>query len=398
MSAYLPAWLGLIISTSLLIILVIGYFQFHRVLRKKTQSEERLQGMFDSTDGILWEADANTFVFTYISPSAERLLGYSTDEWLQPGFWVDHIHPDNRNWAVEYCQQQTQCGLAHDFDYKFICKDGSTIWLRDIVSVIKEEGKPRWLRGLMIDISAQKLLEQKLIKQREAILDVIALSPVPCVLCDVDRTLTYVNQAFTQTLGYMLEDVSTLEKWQETVYPDPEYRTWVEKNWQKNDTKNQLGEPILEPLELTLRCKNGDDIHLIINAQPFIEGDIKERLVIFHDVTRRKKAEDELAFKNMLLAAQLEASPDALQLIDDQKRIISTNQRYQDLWGLSKSEVQPGTDGRVQRKVKEKLVKIDSFVERLDDLYQNTEKTYIDEIEFKDGRFFRALLGAFARC
>jgi diguanylate cyclase (GGDEF)-like protein/PAS domain S-box-containing protein len=398
MSAYLPAWLGLIISTSLLIILVIGYFQFHRVLRKKTQSEERLQGMFDSTDGILWEADANTFVFTYISPSAERLLGYSTDEWLQPGFWVDHIHPDNRNWAVEYGQQQTQCGLAHDFDYKFICKDGSTIWLRDIVSVIKEEGKPRWLRGLMIDISAQKLLEQKLIKQREAILDVIALSPVPCALCDVDRTLTYVNQAFTQTLGYMLEDVSTLEKWQETVYPDPEYRTWVEKNWQKNDTKNQLGEPILEPLELTLRCKNGDDIHLIINAQPFIEGDIKERLVIFHDVTRRKKAEDELAFKNMLLAAQLEASPDALQLIDDQKRIISTNQRYQDLWGLSKSEVQPGTDGRVQRKVKEKLVKIDSFVERLDDLYQNTEKTYIDEIEFKDGRFFERysapLLGA----
>lgn len=388
MSAYLTAWLGLIISISLLGLLVIGYFQFHRLLRKQRQSEERLQGMFDSTDGILWEADANTFVFTYISPSAERLLGYSTDDWLQPGFWVNHIHPDDRNWAIEYCQQQTQCGLAHDFDYQFICKNGSTIWLRDIVSVISEAGQPRWLRGLMIDISAQKQMEQQLIKQREAVLDVIALSPVPCALSDIEQTFTYVNQAFTQALGYTVEDISPLKKWREAAYPDPEYRIWVEQNWQKNQTTNQPDGQVLEPLELTVRCKNGDDIVLAINAQPFMESVNKERLIIFHDVTRRKKAEDELVFKNMLLAAQLEASPDALQLIDDKKRIISTNQRYQNLWGLSASEIQPGINGIVQRKAKEKLVKIDSYVERLDELYQNTEKTYIEEIEFKDGRFF----------
>jgi diguanylate cyclase (GGDEF)-like protein/PAS domain S-box-containing protein len=398
MGAYLPAWLGLIISISLLILLVIGYFQFHRLLRKQRQSEERLQGMFDSTDGILWEADANTFEFTYISPSAKRLLGFSTDEWLQPGFWLDHIHPDNRDWAVEYCQEQTQCGLAHDFEYKFICKDGRTIWMRDIVSVIKEEGQPRWLRGLMIDISAQKQLEQQLIKQREAILDIIALSPVPCAFNDIDRAFTYVNQAFTQTLGYTVEDISSLNKWYETAYPDPVYRALVKKNRQKNHVTNKQGEAILEPFESTVRCKNGDDIHLVINAQPFVESGNKERLVIFHDVTRRKKAEEELIFKNMLLAAQLEASPDALQLVDEQRRVISVNKRYQDLWGLSKSDIQPGADARLQRKAKEKLVKIDSYVEGLEHLFEDTEKTSIEEIEFKDGRFFERysapLLGA----
>lgn len=383
-----PAWLGLIILVPLLVLIVVGFFEFRRSLSKQHQSESRLQGMFDSADGILWEADADTFVFTYISPSAERLLGYRTDEWMVPGFWADHIHLEDRHRTIAYCQSQTQQGLAHDFDYKFIHKDGRTIWLRDIVAVIEEDGQPRWLRGLMIDISAQKQLEKKLIRQREAVLDAIALSPVPCALSDSEQSFTYVNQAFTQILGYEVDDIPSLQKWREMAYPDPEYRTWVQKNWQQNYTVNEAGERVLESLESVVRCKNGNDIYLVISAQPFKNSDGKERLIVFHDVTRRKKVEDELVFKNILLDAQLEASPDALQLIDNQKRIISANQRYQDLWGLSASEILPGTDGRVQRRAKEKLVKIDTYVERLDDLYQNTKESYLEEIEFKDGRFF----------
>lgn len=385
---YFPAWIGVLIVTPLLLVIVIGYCQFRRSLRKQRQSESRLQRMFDSSGGTLWESDANTLEVTYISPSAEQLLGYRAEEWQQPGFWIEHLHPDDRDRAVEYCKSQAQHQLSYDSEYRFIHKNGSSIWLRDIVAVIEEAGKPRWRRGLLIDISTQKQLEQQLIEQRESILATIALSPVPCALSDNEQSFIYVNQAFTQSLGYTVEDISSLKKWREAAFPDLEYREWVEQNWQTNFTTNNQGERVIEPLELLVRCKNGDDINLVISAQAFRDSGSKERLVIFHDVTRRKKAEDELVFKNMLLAAQLEASPDALQLIDDKKRIISANQRYQDLWGLSASEIQPGTDGKIQRKTKEKLVKIDSFVERLDDLYQDREKTYIDEVEFKDGRFF----------
>lgn len=384
----MPAWLSLIIIVSLIVLLTAVYFRFRRLLHRQQQSEERLQGIFDSTDGILWEADVNTYTFTYISPSAERLLGYSTDEFLQPEFWIDHIHPDDKDWAASYFREKAKRGISHDFEYRFICKDGRSIWFRDIISVSNEAGQPRSLRGLMIDISSQKKLEQHLINQREAVLEVIAHSPVPCALSNNEQGFTYVNHAFTQILGYKVEDVSPLKKWRAAAYPDPEYRMWVEQNWQKNYAPNQQGVQILEPLEVTVRCKNGDDIQVVIDAQPYAESGSKERLVILHDVTRRKKAEDELVFKNILLAAQLEASPDALQLIDKNKRIISANQRYQDLWGLSASEVEPGADGKIQRKAKEKLVKIGSYVERLDDLYKNTEETYIEEIEFKDGRFF----------
>lgn len=36
------------------------------------------------------------------------------------------------------------------------------MWLRDIVTVVAQDGEPRWLRGLMVDVSAQKLAEQEL--------------------------------------------------------------------------------------------------------------------------------------------------------------------------------------------------------------------------------------------
>src|SRR5690606_2475651 len=48
----------------------------------------------------------------------------------------------------------------HDFEYRMITKDGSVLWLRDIVSVISEDNKPVLLRGIMIDITAHKQAEK----------------------------------------------------------------------------------------------------------------------------------------------------------------------------------------------------------------------------------------------
>ncbi|BCS34233.1 hypothetical protein TBR22_A34620 [Luteitalea sp. TBR-22] len=124
-------------------------------------SEQRLRDVVASTDGIVWEADAATFEFTSVSDYAERLLGYPTSDWLQPGFWASHIHPDDREWAVKYCVACTGRAEAHDFEYRFLARDGRYLWLRDIVRVVVEEGRPRWLRGLMVDITASRQAEQE---------------------------------------------------------------------------------------------------------------------------------------------------------------------------------------------------------------------------------------------
>lgn len=119
-------------------------------------SEHRFRDLVDSTDGIVWEADASTFTFSFVSTNAERLLGYPAAHWLEPGFWASHIHAEDRDHAVQFCVTRTSQLEDHDFEYRFIAQDGRLVWLRDIVRVVKEDGKPRWLRGLMVDITASK--------------------------------------------------------------------------------------------------------------------------------------------------------------------------------------------------------------------------------------------------
>ncbi|MFA4970694.1 MAG: PAS domain S-box protein, partial [Sulfuritalea sp.] len=125
-------------------------------------SQQRFRDIVNATDGIVWEADARTFDFTFVSQQAERLLGYPAGDWLQPGFWVEHLHPDDKAWAPIYCEACTQKMAPHDFEYRFIARDGRTIWLHDIVTVVTEGGEPRWLRGIMIDITQGKEAEQQL--------------------------------------------------------------------------------------------------------------------------------------------------------------------------------------------------------------------------------------------
>jgi PAS domain-containing protein len=69
-------------------------------LRKSQQSYEALM---NSVDGILWQADATTFQFTFVSRQAERLLGYPVERWLnEPDFWVKRLHNEDREWAVNF--------------------------------------------------------------------------------------------------------------------------------------------------------------------------------------------------------------------------------------------------------------------------------------------------------
>src|SRR5829696_9034061 len=67
--------------------------------RKTVQAEleasrNQLQSIMHSIDGIVWEADAQTFQFTFVSEKAERLLGYPIAQWTSdPNFWRSHVHP-----------------------------------------------------------------------------------------------------------------------------------------------------------------------------------------------------------------------------------------------------------------------------------------------------------------
>jgi PAS domain S-box-containing protein len=126
-------------------------------------SEEQLAGIIDSVDGIVWEANAETFQFTFVSPRAERLLGYPPAQWIaEKDFWVSRIHPDDRDEAVNYCVKSTREMRDHEFEYRMLTLDGRVVWLRDIVTVVVQDGRPVKLRGIMVDVTDRKRVEAEL--------------------------------------------------------------------------------------------------------------------------------------------------------------------------------------------------------------------------------------------
>ena len=127
------------------------------------KSQQRIESLINTIDGIVWECDAKTFSFNFISKKVEKILGYSAEEWVQnETFWVDHIHPDDKKWTIEYCTLKVNENSNHDFEYRMIAKNGKVVWLRDIVNVISENGQSISLRGIMIDVTATKESEKKL--------------------------------------------------------------------------------------------------------------------------------------------------------------------------------------------------------------------------------------------
>jgi len=126
------------------------------------ESEEKYRQLIENTNLIAWELDLATWRFTYVSPQIEKLLIYPAEDWLSDGFWVDHLHPDDRDEAVDFCVTETERGEDHEFEYRMITADGHVVWLRHIVSLVFEDDQPVGLRGFMIDITERKRTEEKL--------------------------------------------------------------------------------------------------------------------------------------------------------------------------------------------------------------------------------------------
>ncbi len=123
-----------------------------------------LQEIVDDLKAVVWEADPVTCAFTFVSAQAEALPGYPLGEWLSdPQFWPKHIHPEDREWAVSHCRRESAAGRDHDVEYRMIAADGRVVWIRDVVHVARDEtGRLCTLRGLMIDVTAQRETAQAL--------------------------------------------------------------------------------------------------------------------------------------------------------------------------------------------------------------------------------------------
>jgi diguanylate cyclase (GGDEF)-like protein/PAS domain S-box-containing protein len=108
-------------------------------------------------------------------------------------------------------------------------------------------------------------------------------------------------------------------------------------------------------------------------------------LINMHRLYSMSSIHQELVLKNIILTTQQETSQDAILVVDEGETIISYNRRFVELWGIPEDLLRRGEDGPVLAYVAEQVTEREAFLSRIKYLYQDRNKTSIEEIHLKDG-------------
>ena len=122
---------------------------------------------------------------------------------------------------------------------------------------------------------------------------IIENSPVAYALNDDKHNITYLNPEFVRTFGYTREDIPTLEAWWPAPIPIRNDRRHLIEEWgRRRGIAEETGTPF-EPMEVTIRAKDGTDRIVVAYAAGLEAAFAGARPVVLFDITKRREAEAE---------------------------------------------------------------------------------------------------------
>jgi PAS domain S-box-containing protein len=148
-------------------------FENLRLTQQLHQKGERLRDILVHVPAVVWEVwegdEIRALRPDFVSDYVRNMLGYSPSEWLNSReFWLRIIHPDDRTMVVDELDSIRRTGERKDLHYRWLTKDGQTLWVETSLLPIQDEGgETIGLRGVTIDISDRKQAEEQTAKQQQ---------------------------------------------------------------------------------------------------------------------------------------------------------------------------------------------------------------------------------------
>ncbi|MFW6324526.1 MAG: PAS domain S-box protein, partial [Desulfovibrionales bacterium] len=269
--------------------------------RKQTEealkeSEERFFKAFTANPGPMVISEIDSGRFIDVNERWLKMLGHTREETightsLELGIWADPDHR-RRSTSVMYSD-----GHFSDVLTEFITKSGEIRWaLWSAVSIVLR-GRELML-SLLYDITERKRAEDQLREMQQLLEAAVAQSPSGILIADApDVSLRIANTAAeAMILGEAGERTSagalsgSSAQWQ-TFHPDGSLYPFEQLPLSRAVLHGQT----THNEELVIRDIHGKEHWVSANAAPIlnIRGDIVAGIVVFQEITKQKRAEEE---------------------------------------------------------------------------------------------------------
>jgi PAS domain S-box-containing protein/putative nucleotidyltransferase with HDIG domain len=297
--------------------------------RRKTEqalraSEEKYRFLAEKTNDLIWTADANLRP-TYMSPSVERIIGLTPEEGLRRNL-ADIMTPE----SMVRAQEALLHHLAADRDpsadpnrtvrleLEFYRKDGSTIWLEEQVSGIRDaNGTLVGFHGVARDISERRKTQEAL-RESEQRYRLLAENASDIIwVTDANIKITYASPSATSLLGCSMEELFN-RSFDELLTPDSLARmtqVYQADLARETQTPGSMGE---RSIEIEVLCKDGSKVWLeaAVSAIRDSEGRFAGFQGACRNITERKRVQEALETSEIKYRALFENTLMGTEVID----------------------------------------------------------------------------------
>ncbi len=301
---------------------VTGRRQAAEALRR---SEERLALALKAANDALWDWDLIKGEL-YYSPRWWRMLGYSEDE-LAPdsGLWRDLLHPDDRDRINAALEGFLAHGPDHyEVDFRLRHKDGHYVPVSSRGFILRDaDGRPLRITGTNIDRTEQIRAERALRDSEARFRNLFDHSPVAYVALDHYGVILDMNRPFGNLVGF--DEDELLGKSFRQLWTSATLESSAEL-FSKAAHRQQM------QTELELLRSDGTLLTVVMDlrVQRDVNGDFMRFHCVLHDITERKRTEEDLR-----IAAVAFESQQGMIVANQERTIIRVNSRFTELTGYS---------------------------------------------------------------
>ena len=252
---------------------------------KKSESPEKYRSLVEDLRDVIYELDSQGVVL-YISPAIRDLLGYDSAEIVGKNF-IELAHKDDLSSRAEWFSELRK-GVESLSEYRIIDKSGKYKWAQTRVRPIIEGGQFKGARGILIDVTDQRRVEEALRESEELFRSYLEYAPDGVYMSDLEGNFLYGNLKCEEIIGYRREELIGKNFLELNILPEKSLNKAAQL-LQANIEGKSTG-----PDEIELISKEGRIIPVEISTSVVQRMGQRIILAFVRDISDRKRTVDAL--------------------------------------------------------------------------------------------------------